>query len=187
MKRRFWTLPAAAAVAIVMIGTLSLTGCDTLDPGSEPVVLTLPEQTFRFETTRGELEQGAVLTADGPLNISGTLSNFGFGLGDIVGAELQEVVIERVQPVGVSLNAILSSAAVRVALTGSPEITLASSSSMSAAASQPLTLSTVNNLAGVLRAGNAQVRLATQPASSLEHQNYVFRVRLRMRVTVEGL
>jgi hypothetical protein len=183
MLSRVPLLLAALSLAAVAVLT---SGCDTLDPGPETVILTT-ESTFRFEMTRTQLQNGDVVVGDRPLNVNQDLAGFGFSAGDIVGATIEEIVLERVQPVGVSLNAILSSASVRAAASGQPEVTLGSATSMSAASSQPLTPSNVANLAAMLRAGNAQLRLAPQPGPSLEAQNYVFRVRVRLRVSVEGI
>jgi hypothetical protein len=180
-RSRLGILCALGAALLV-----NLSGCDTIDPGPEPVVIEA-EQSFRFETTREQLQGGTTIASSDRLDVSQRLIDFGFTTGDLLGAEIIEVTLERVQPVGVSLNAILSSATVRTSAGSLPEVTLASSSTMSAAASQQLTPGSVSNLAAYLRQGSAPVRLAVQPGPSLADQNYVLRVRVRLRLTLEGV
>jgi hypothetical protein len=183
-SNRTWSL--SALLLTVLLVSLPLAGCDTIDPGPEPVVVEI-EQSFRFETTREQLEQGGIITTGDRLDVSQRLSQLGFSPSDILNAEVIEARLERIQPVGASLNTFLASASVRTVVGSLPEVTLASSSTMSAAAMQPLSVSSVNNLAAYLRAGNAQVRLSVAGGPSITNQNYVMGVTLTLRVTLEGV
>jgi hypothetical protein len=180
------TSGVGALILLVLFVSLPLAGCDTIGPGPEPVVVEI-DQSFRFETTREQLTQGGILTTSDRLDVSQRLAQLGFSTSDILNAEVIGARLERIQPVGASLNTFLASASVRTVVGSLPEVTLASSSTMSAAAMQPLAVGSVNNLAAYLRAGNAQVRLSVAGGPSITNQNYVMGVTLTLRVTLEGV
>lgn len=173
--------PLLAAIAVSLV----LSGCDTIDPGTEEIVVT-HEQEFRFEATRAQLEDGEVITAGDNLNILPTLEEVGFGRGDIVGAEVVGAEISRTTPVGVDLDQILSSASLRLR-TGGAELQVAQVMNIGSGSSTPMQTSAAD-VGAIARASSVSLLLVPEAVDDLaDDGNYVFRVRLRLRIDLEGI
>ncbi len=160
------------------------TGCDVLDPAEEGIV-TEHDQVFEFRTTSDALAGGATIPAESGLDVSSTVNNLGFGKGDIVSAEVISAELSRVTPLSLSLNDILSGATLRLSSGGSSTAAAQANSIGSGTTTEMGPAG--GNIGTHARAASATVALQASPAGDLPSGNYVFRVRLRVRLTLEGV
>lgn len=173
-----------ATLALLMVA-LVFSGCDTLDPGTEEIVVT-HEQEFRFEATRAQLTGGEVLTAGTPLDVAPSLEDLGFARGDIIGAEVVGAELSRTTPVGRDLNEIISGASVRLRTSGA-ELQVAETITVGSGSSIPMDTAPTD-VGAMVRASPATVLLEPDAAANLgDDANYVFRVRLTVRLALEGI
>lgn len=160
-------------------------GCDTLDTGGEALI-TERDFDFVFRTSGDQLAGGATISSESKLDVGAALAEIGFAKGDIVSAEVVGAQLRLVQPLTSSLSDIVSSASIRLS-SGGNQTTVAQVSNIGSGASANMDTAG-GDIGAITRASSAGVTLVVVPVSGdLPAGNYVFRARLSIRMTLEGV
>lgn len=180
-SRQRFSLHLTAVLALAVI----FSACDTLGPGDETVELTT-QVTIDFRPTQEQLQSGAAIAGTSSVNLSSVLQNqYGYNISDVVAARVSNIRFDRVQPVGVNLDAIFSSLNVSIS-GGNMTAVVGRTSSPPSRDSAVLTM-TNNDISNAIRNPPASVFLNPDPAGNLSESNYIFRAVIDFAVTVEGI
>ncbi len=166
--------------------TLTLAGCDTLEDGTETVLLQ-KEATFRFEFAAESVPPGkdVTFTSRDQVDLSNNLD--GFAKSEIVAAEVVSANLQRIQPPLTSLNQIVRAAELQIVSEGLSGVTVARQNDFPAGPATSLTVNSVQDVSAHLRKPAFGLTLTMTPADLEPLEDYALEVTVRLRITVEGL
>ncbi len=186
-----WFRRGAVATALAL--GLVLAGCDTVDPGSETVVLFVnvedqlgEDLRFSFEADNAQVGQPLTVAAAQRIDLGPFLDQQGFSKAEVIAATVESATVGVRFPIQARAN-FMQQAALQVTATGLSATTVAAQSSFPDSREAALTVQSSRSITGFVTRSDFGVQLVLTPATLLPGEDYELTATLRIRIEVEGV
>jgi len=171
---------------LLVFVVFSLQGCDAVDGGT--IYLQPKEAVFRYAFSADDLQVGqtSVIPAISTVDLGDALLADGFSKGEVLTATISSVMLERINPIGVSLS-FIDDVSVDLQATGVTNTSIADHSNLPDNRLATLTVRSGVDITGFITRPSFGSTLSILPAEIVAGEEYVLEAKVSIRIEVEGV